>query len=73
MPFPFPKDVPDPGIELASLVFPTLAGVFFTTEPKADDFLTQTQIPEGRCDKREPTVKSQKGRTVQSKPVRHIY
>ena len=50
MPFPFPKDVPDPGIELASLVFPTLAGVFFTTEPKADDFLTQTQIPEGRCD-----------------------
>ena len=29
-PFPFPRDLPDPGIELAS---PALAGGFSTTEP----------------------------------------
>ena len=33
LPFPPPGDLPDPGIELASPVFPTLAGGFFTTEP----------------------------------------
>ena len=32
-PFPTPGDLPDPGIELVSLVFPALAGGFFTTEP----------------------------------------
>ena len=31
MPFPFPGDLPDPGIEPASLTFPALAGRFFTT------------------------------------------
>ena len=30
LPFPFPGDLPDPGIELAS---PALAGRFFTAEP----------------------------------------
>ena len=30
LPFPFPGDLPDPGIELTS---PALAGRFFTTEP----------------------------------------
>ena len=30
MPFPFPGDRPDPGIELVS---PVLAGRFFATEP----------------------------------------
>ena len=30
-PFPSPKDLPDPGIKPASLMFPTLADVFFTT------------------------------------------
>ena len=30
MPFPSPEDVPDQGTEPAS---PTLAGMFFTTEP----------------------------------------
>ena len=31
--FPSPGDLPDPGIEPVSLVSPTLAGGFFTTEP----------------------------------------
>ena len=30
---PFPEDLPDPGIELASLASPVLAGGFFTTAP----------------------------------------
>ena len=29
--FPFPEDLPDPGIEPASLASPALAGGFFTT------------------------------------------
>ena len=32
-PFPPTGDLPDPGIELLSPVFPALAGRFFTTEP----------------------------------------
>ena len=31
LPFPFPGDLPDPGIESVSLASPTLAGRFFTT------------------------------------------
>jgi len=31
LPFPMPGDLPDPGIEHASLVYPALAGGFFTT------------------------------------------
>ena len=31
MPFPSPGDLPDPGIELMSLMSPALAGGFFTT------------------------------------------
>ena len=30
-PFPSPEDLPNPGIELASLTSPALAGGFFTT------------------------------------------
>ena len=33
LPFPFPWDLPDPGIEPASLGSPALAGRFFPTEP----------------------------------------
>ena len=33
LPFPPPGDLPDPGIETASLASPALAGGFFTTEP----------------------------------------
>ena len=31
LPCPFPGDLPNPGIEPASLMFPALAGGFFTT------------------------------------------
>ena len=31
LPFPFPGDLPNPGIEPMSLVSPALAGRFFTT------------------------------------------
>ena len=31
MPFPIPGDLPDPGIEPASVMSPALAGEFFTT------------------------------------------
>ena len=33
LPFPPPGDLPDPGIEAASLASPPLAGGLFTTEP----------------------------------------
>ena len=33
LPFPFPGDLPDPGIESVSPASPALAGGFFTTEP----------------------------------------
>ena len=33
LPFPPPGDLPDPGIERASLVSPALGGGFFTSEP----------------------------------------
>ena len=33
LPFPSLGDLPNPGTELASLVFPALAGRFFTAEP----------------------------------------
>ena len=33
LPCPPPGDLPDPGIEPASLTSPALAGGFFTTEP----------------------------------------
>ena len=39
LPFPFPVDLPDPGIELESLASPALAGAFFTTEPPGKCFI----------------------------------
>ena len=33
LPCPPPGDLPDPGIETVSLMSPTLAGRFFTTQP----------------------------------------
>ena len=33
LPFPTPRDLPDPEIETASLASPALAGGFFTTVP----------------------------------------
>ena len=38
LPFPFPGDLPDPGIELAPLMSPALAGGFFTTVPSGKAF-----------------------------------
>ena len=34
LPFPSPRDLPDPGIEPVSPASPMLAGRFFTTEPR---------------------------------------
>ena len=33
LPFPFPGDPPDPGIEIVSLVSPAFPGRFFITRP----------------------------------------
>ena len=33
LPFPYPRDLPGPGIELASAAAPALAGGLITTEP----------------------------------------
>ena len=36
LPFPTPEDVPNQGIKPSSLVSPSLAGGFFTTEPSGN-------------------------------------
>ena len=41
LPFPIPGDLPDPGVEPASLASPALAGRFFTTEPPGKLLLIQ--------------------------------
>ena len=38
LPFPSPGDLPDPGIEPASLMSPALAGGFFTTNTTWEAF-----------------------------------
>ena len=38
LPFPPPGDLPDPGIESASLASPAFAGRFFTTVPLGKPF-----------------------------------
>ena len=50
LPFPFPGNLPDPGIEPTSLMSPALAGGFFTTEPpgKLMSLLIRTLIPSWR-------------------------
>ena len=42
--FPSPGDLPDLGIEPASLVYPALAGRFFTTELPGKPMYHQTPI-----------------------------
>ena len=37
--FPSPGDLPDPGVKLASLASPALAGGFFTIEPVSHQVL----------------------------------
>ena len=39
LPFPFPEDLPNPGIKLASLESPALAGGFFTTAPSGKPYI----------------------------------
>ena len=43
LPFPSPGDLPNPGIELASLVSPALAGRFFSTESPGKPISTVAQ------------------------------
>ena len=53
LPFPPPGDLPDPGIELTSLVSPALVGRFFTTEQtmccakSLQSYLTPCDLMEG--------------------------
>ena len=44
LPFPSPSDLPDPGIELGSLVSPTLARGFFIIVPPGKPIITTTTI-----------------------------
>ena len=44
LPFPIPGDLPDPGVEPASLASPALAGRFFTTEPPGSCCSSRKQI-----------------------------
>ena len=52
LPFPTPRDLPDPGIEPMSLVSPALAGRFFTTSTSWEAIDTIHKID----NKWEPTV-----------------
>ena len=38
--FPFPGDLPDPGMDPESPMSPALAGGFFTIEPPGNGFIT---------------------------------
>ena len=46
LPYPPPGDLPDPGMELTSLMSPALAGGYFTTSAtwEAHDILRTTEI-----------------------------
>ena len=48
LPFPPPGDLPNPGIERASLTSPARAGGFFTSEPPGKP--TQASVPTRMCD-----------------------
>ena len=43
VPFPSPRDLPDPGIEPVTPAFPVLAGAFFTTESPAHVLVSGVQ------------------------------
>ena len=47
--FPTPGDLPDPGMELTSLVLPAMAGRFFTDEPPCRGRVKS-------CNDRDPTI-----------------
>ena len=48
LPFPSPGDLPDPGIEPASLVSPALAGGFFTPAPPGMPQVYGTKVTAAR-------------------------
>ena len=48
LPFPSPGDLPDPGTEPVSLLSPTLAGGFFTTEPPGKPSVAMRVYNEGK-------------------------
>ena len=50
LPCPPPGDLPDPGIEPASLMSPALAGGFFTTSTTCmnDKYFSGWELPEGK-------------------------
>ena len=51
MPFPPPEDLPNPGIETVSLVFPALVGGFFTAVPpgKPQEEVNQDSNSQNLC------------------------
>ena len=44
LPFPSPGDLPDPGIEPASPISPSLAGRFFTTVPLVKPTVVRVRV-----------------------------
>ena len=42
LPFPTPRDLPDPGMEPSSLASPALAGRFFTTSANWEAHIIQS-------------------------------
>ena len=50
LPCPSPGDLPDPGIEQASLESPASAGWFFTTRPPEVTICTRTFLSYGQKD-----------------------
>ena len=44
LPFPPPRDLPDPGMKLASLAAPALADGYFTTEPPGKPLTFHTYL-----------------------------
>ena len=44
LPFPTPRDLPNPGIEATSLLFPALAGEFFTILPPGKPIYKYTTL-----------------------------
>ena len=51
-PFTTPGDLPDPGIEPASLASPVLAGGFFTTAPPRKTLMVLCNVPNTGLDSR---------------------
>ena len=68
LPFPSPRDLPDPGIQPESPTFPVLAGGFFHTEPPGKPFSSVqfSSVPQS-C----PTLCDPMNRSTPGLPVHH--